>query len=305
MSEYLRQKGDINAWPLLTDPERETTLQQIKTDATKWMPGARHARRVASTVNATFALVCKNAVKEIDAVTRAVEASGDLFADYRVIAVESGSTDGTDSAIVSWGKRNRRVKAAIKKIARTQVREENIANARNVYIDIYNTPAYSDSGHLIVVDCDFAYGWQPEIVSSCFVESAWGACCANGVAGVAPYFYHWDMYALRTRKWPIGYNAMRDVYGHKDGQPVTDMMAQGLLYDAGDTWEQATSCFGGLAIYDRKAISGCSYSGRDRTGAVDCEHVHFNECIRANNHTLFINPAAFIRYPVSILWNKW
>ena len=76
-----------------------------------------------------------------------------------------------------------------------------------------------------------------------------------------------------------------------------------MLYDAGEDWVPVSvSCFGGFAVYRRSAIVPCNgaYSGYDSKGRVDVEHAPFSQCILRNGGLLFMNPSAFLRYPVTM-----
>ncbi len=75
-----------------------------------------------------------------------------------------------------------------------------------------------------------------------------------------------------------------------------------MLYDAGEEWVPALSCFGGFAMYARAAVRDCSgaYSGFDEKHRYDCEHVAFSKCLIRHNHSLWMNPTAYIRYDVQI-----
>jgi hypothetical protein len=53
---------------------------------------------------------------------------------------------------------------------------------------------------------------------------------------------------------------------------------------------EVDSAFGGAGIYKIQSIpEHCRYVGQHTNGKEKCEHIEFNECIKKNGSTIFIN----------------
>ena len=117
----------------------------------------------------------------------------------------------------------------------------------------------------------------------------------TGVAGVPPHWYYWDRYAYRDDRWP---------YGPPDkGWPYLADARIKMLYDPGEEWVPVSvGCFGGFAVYKREYVRQCdqAYSGHDKKGRVDCEHIAFSQCLLSKGGKLWMNPSSWIRYPVTM-----
>ena len=169
---------NANMWARLGS-EHERLFQLIKEDEVRWLPETVLSLESAKQINIVFAMVCRNVAHNMDPTMAACEATGSRFKDYRVIILENDSGDGTGAKALAWAARNPRVYAKSESVPLSS-REVNIANARNRVLKRYLLPEYDDFPYLMMVDCDFPYGWPPESVTSVFLRNDWAGVCSNG-----------------------------------------------------------------------------------------------------------------------------
>ncbi len=203
--------------------------------------------------------IARNVAKASLNTMQSIQNLGRCFSDYRVIIYENNSTDGTDRIFAKWAKQDQRIfflseKLSVKRLDRlctmkVRNRIEQIARARNIVLDIAMNPAFDGYKYLIWADLDFQKPWEIDAIVETIVspKEEWDAVLAYGA---------YDLFALRSSQWPIGFELLGDLYWKKL-QPIWDSFV--LKRDG--PWEKVYSAFGGIGIYKRESIRGCRYSG--------------------------------------------
>jgi hypothetical protein len=198
--------------------------------------------------------VCKNVGFAVDNTIRNIEKLGKKFDDYAVIIYENNSSDNTVDLFSKWAKENPHVVFISEILSEPPhvSREEKIARARNIVLELARDSKYNDFEHLIMVDLDFITPWPiREIVETTKMPGQWDCITANGLFSNGSLY--WDRYAFRNESFPLGPEVI--------GQFFWDRLF------AHNNWFQITqkdllpvySAFGGLGIYKRESIINFSY----------------------------------------------
>lgn len=210
--------------------------------------------------------VCKNVAHCLHNDFQNIAALGNEFDDYCAIIYENNSTDNTKAILKDWANNNPRAILISENLSREELRQgarcfdkdenpsrmELIAKARNHVLEVALQPQFDDFHYVIMVDLDFNSPWPiGEIVRTIQQRGHedWDCVSANGLNGSQYY----DRYAFRNHQFPFGPEIFsEDWWGEIRRCP---------LYYSGDTWIPVYSAFGGLAIYRRSSLLGCSYVG--------------------------------------------
>ena len=172
-------------------------------------------------------------------------------------------------------------------------RTERLARCRNEYLRILsNDKKYSLIDYVVIADLDGINSkLSIKAVSACFnTEVNWDACFANQAG---PYY---DIWALRHPQWCAidcweetrFYTGLGIGQFHAEEIAVKNKMIK-IPQDASPI--PVLSAFGGLGIYKKHAIKGCSYSGTREDNSEVCEHVKFHDDMVNKGMSLFIIPA--------------
>lgn len=212
-----------------------------------------------------------------------IEATGELFQDYRVIVFENDSTDGTRELLQQWQASNSRIQIISKNYNnRKRPNIAFLAKCRNKYLKALRT--YQDFDLMMVVDMDMKYGWDINGICDSFAKiDQWDAVGSNGVYTQDGKM--WDMFAFRNTEFPQ--TSRRPDYW-------TRIVPRGTSkhYCIGTDLMPVDSCFGGLAIYKRAFLDGCRYESPDG----DCEHVAFHSMFQRNGGRIVMNPSQVTYY---------
>lgn len=215
------------------------------------------------------------------------------FSNLGWFLVESDSNDQTLKKLDELSKTipNFRYLSAGSLIDKMPSRLVRLAYCRNLYLDeLRNNPLYQDTQYLVVADLD---NMNPllteEAVLSCWQYENWGACCANQRG---PYY---DLGALRHPIWMpqdcwAHYHFLRHHGQSEEASSFSAVYANMITISENHDWIEVDSAFGGLAIYPMMAIKDSRYSGLNDQGNEVVDHVGFNQGIKNNGYSIYINP---------------
>lgn len=183
----------------------------------------------------TIAGACKNVSRYAPRVLKNIERLADLFAQVKVVIVESCSCDNTLDLLREW-----KFPAEIIHLEQTHPsRTVRLAECRNLILD----KAVGD--YLIMIDFDNVNKdpWDLDGFRTCFYHRDWTAMFANSTDR------YYDIWALRTDYCPGDLLADADTSENKN-KFLTDAFAkyQVYRYPSGKL-EEVTSAFGGIGIY--------------------------------------------------------
>lgn len=221
------------------------------------------------------------------------------FSDFNIvrwIIIESNSTDNSRETLKTFAKKYRIVETESLERRNSNHRTEELAVARNRYIQIFNMLKNDiQIDYLVVCDLNNLNNkLNIKSVRSCWDLNGWAAVTANQSG---PYY---DIFALRHKYWNStdcweSYNYLTNLYKQR-----TKIIWDRALWDSvyskminikqSSNWIRVESAFGGLAIYNTKFLQNCEYIGTSEYSGQKCEHVSFNNGIIANGGEIFINP---------------
>ncbi len=211
--------------------------------------------------------VGKNIAHALPNMVRKIEELGANFLDYQVIVYENNSTDNTAALLKQWAKANKRVLIISETVSDQELfnrtrshakrdeapcRMELIAYGRNQVLKRALSEEFEDFNFLIMTDMDFTNGWQAANVIQAFSKSTpWDCITANGVDYGGTYY---DRYAYRDDRFILGPEVIGEDFWSELGRTP-------MYLDKKSGLKRVYSAFGGLAIYRKECLFGCTYSG--------------------------------------------
>jgi glycosyltransferase involved in cell wall biosynthesis len=172
-------------------------------------------------------------------------------------------------------------------------RTENMALARNTYLDYLRENSRLDAyQYVIVADFNSLNSKLEKIaVDSCFENPTWDVVTANQVGR------YYDAWALRHPLWSPNdcweqHEFFRKYTRFPESAVTYSMRSRMLRIRSDSEWIEVDSAFGGLAIYKASILgSKARYSGVKDDGKQICEHVPFHSNLKSEGAKIFINPA--------------
>jgi len=248
----------------------------------------RHTQRdpqIMKKYNVIFGGTVRNVEKYIEKGLFDIDRCGNKFNDYAVILYENDSKDKTRSILQKHKKENYHY--IFEENVKEPLRTKRLANGRNKVLEKMheiNKDKYYD--YFIILDMDDVNhsGKFVDSIETCFDYENWDVLTANS-SGI-----YYDLWALR-KKEDMEYDCWEKVNSHpfKMYARMKYVLSKYKNYPEEGLLE-VDSAFGGAAIYKIESIpSHCKYVGTHPNGHEKCEHVEFNECIKKNGGTIFIN----------------
>ncbi|MFV0340873.1 MAG: hypothetical protein ACK5MA_09685 [Parachlamydiaceae bacterium] len=110
----------------------------------------------------------------------------------------------TPYLLADWARRNTHVLFVSEYLKLNELpksREEKIARARNIVLDLAKDAKFDEYTYLVMVDLDFTHSWPiDEIVETTQMQGDWHCISANGKKNGS----YWDRYAFRDSQYPFG-----------------------------------------------------------------------------------------------------
>lgn len=298
----------------------------VKYQPTKFPALGKIGNERMKTTSVTFLGVGKNVAHRLPIFLPQVDELAQYFNYSQAVFVEGDSDDGSNELLKKWAllsPRNRSIVTVSNKNDLDTIgpfkglkmpREGRLTFARNAGLqEIHRLPK---TEYIIMIDMDII-GWNIFGVQDSFGRPSWDVICSNGIILHGMYR---DTYAFRSK----GINTNHHLGGSdhslynitarqrlKNRQIVrtAKQHTRGMMdTNSGDKMFmkpfEVESCFGGLAIYRTDAIGDCKYRYRETNPPymLDCEHVFFHQCLRANNHArIFSNPHMKLWYGHAVL----
>ena len=236
--------------------------------------------------NVIFGGTIRNVEKYIKNGLSDIDLCGQKFNDYAVILYENDSIDNTRPILQDLKKDNYHYifEDDIKERSRTK----RLANGRNKILDKMseiNKNGYYDYFIILDIDDVNSSGIFVDSIETCFEHENWDVLTGNQ-SGI-----YYDLWALR-KKDDMEYDCWEKVRQNRHNPFAVKKYVHSKLKNYPQTTEllEVNSAFGGAGIYKIQSIpEHCRYVGQHANGKEKCEHVEFNECIKKNGGTIFIN----------------
>lgn len=236
--------------------------------------------------NVIFGGTIRNVEKYIKNGLSDIDLCGQKFNDYALILYENDSSDNTRSILQDLKKDN--YYYIFEDNVKEKLRTKRLENGRNKVLDKMreiNQNEYYD--YFIILDMDDvnSSGIFVDSIETCFEHENWDVLTANQTGK------YYDLWALR-KKHDMEYDCWEKVSQNRNNPFAKSIYVDSKYKNYPQTTEllEVDSAFGGAAIYKIQSIpEHCRYVGQHANGNEKCEHVEFNQCIKKNGGTIFIN----------------
>lgn len=239
-----------------------------------------------------FACAIRNCEKYLNAVYSNIFNLASLFKEYKIIFIESDSSDKTLDVLKHLQSLNSNIEVVSLGNLEEQysARTDRISIARNCYLD-YVEFKYVDYDLLCMFDADdrSAYKIDPACFLSNFKYDNWDMICANQEQK------YYDLWALRHEYW-MPFDLIKHInldrpafISHTDANNMFSH-ARRIHIDRHHLPIKVESAFGGMGIVKIKSIKNARHIGRDENGLPWCEWVPFCRKLNNGEASIFINP---------------
>lgn len=214
------------------------------------------------------------------------------FKEYKIIFIESDSSDNTLEGLRYFQSLNSNIKIVSLGQLEPQypARTDRIAIARNTYLDIVESE-YINYDLLCMFDADDRS--SDPIDSFALLSNLnynnWDMMCANQENK------YYDLWALRHPIWMpfdlikqlrnkpsfMSYNTANNIFS----------LSRQIIIPRDHPPIKVESAFGGMALVKIPSIKGARHSSRDEDGEEYCEWVPFCRSLNNGNANIYINPA--------------
>jgi hypothetical protein len=207
-------------------------------------------------------LVCgviKNGEKGFKNAKKCILNLVERFYDYRVIIHENNSSDNTKNLYMDWANSDKKLIFSTDFLSKDFItaytprigdyRCEFIARARNIVLSKALLNEFDDFDYVLMADLDEFGEWDIQGIINTIEnpEFEWDMVCANG---------SYDIYPVRSPEFRLS----PEIISYKlwlKFAPIISVLYSNRLRNSG--WYRVESAFGGIAIYKREALKGCTY----------------------------------------------
>jgi hypothetical protein len=239
-----------------------------------------------------FACAVRNCSIYLNSVYANIFNLASLFKEYKIIFIESDSSDNTLEGLYYFQSLNSNIEiVSLGKLeSQYPTRTDRIAIARNTYLDIVESK-YKDYDLLCLFDADdrSSNPIEPSAILSNLNYDNWDMMCANQENK------YYDLWALRHPIWMpfdlikqlrhkpsfMSYNTANNIFS----------LSRQIIIPRDHSPIKVESAFGGMALVKIPSIKGARHSSRDEDGEEYCEWVPFCKSLNNGNANIYINPA--------------
>ena len=239
-----------------------------------------------------FACAVRNCEQYLDAVCSNIFNLGSLFKEYKIIFVESDSSDQTLNALKYFQSINSNIDIVTlgNLEPEEKIRTKRLSIARNTYLDIVETK-YKDYDLLCPFDSDdrLYVPINSKAMLSNFKFDDWDMITANQKN------IYYDMWALRHEYW-MPYDVLKQVVIKRPSfiseEKANKMFSLSKRININQYHPpiKVESAFGGMALIKISSIQGARHIGIDEEGYPCCEWVPFCRTLKQGKANIFINP---------------
>jgi glycosyltransferase involved in cell wall biosynthesis len=214
------------------------------------------------------------------------------FDEINWFLVESGSSDRSKEVLRKLAAENSKFNFVSIKIQESASRTENMARARNRYLEYLKTNSmFKKYSYVVMADFNNLNNkLSNRAVQTCFKRTDWDVVAANQSGR------YYDIWALRHPLW-----SPNDCWEqHSFYRRYTKFPERAITYairsrmikiPRKSEWIEVDSAFGGLAIYKSHLFSSdAKYVGVTKQNKRICEHVPFHSSLKDEGARIMINP---------------
>jgi len=250
---------------------------------------SRHQKSESAIVVGIVRDIEKSLASDIERLSKAFS----RFTKLDWFLVESGSNDASLSVLNHHSNKMNNFEYRHLLIDSSLKRTENMAVARNTYLDYLRENSRLDAyQYVIVADFNNLNSKLEKVaVDSCFDNLIWDVVTANQEGR------YYDAWALRHPLWSPNdcweqHEFFRKYTRFPESAVTYSMRSRMLRIPSDSEWIEVDSAFGGLAIYKASILgSSAGYLGVKADGKKICEHVPFHSKLKTEGARIFINPA--------------
>jgi len=239
-----------------------------------------------------FACAIRNCEKYLNYVCSNIFNLGSVFKEYKIIFIESDSSDRTLEGLKYFQSLNSNIEIISLGHLEKQypARTDRLAIARNSYLDIVESK-YKDYDLLCLFDADDRSSdpIDPEALLSNLNYDNWDMLCANQENK------YYDLWALRHPTW-MPFDVVKQLrrkpsfMSYNTANQIFSLSRQ-IVIPTNHPLIEVESAFGGMALLKIASIKGARHSSRDEDGEEYCEWVPFCKALNNGNAKIYINPA--------------
>jgi hypothetical protein len=233
---------------------------------------------------------CKDAAAHLPDVLANLDTIASWWKETKIVIFENDSSDQTSDMLHAWVAERGGSREIVQEPglhARITERTDRLAYIRNRLLH-YVPPTFD---YVFMVDMDdvFASPVRKESFDSCFEMRTWDVMTANGVE------CYYDIWALRIPGfiefdcWTLGRSLVSKGYSKKDAEWSAIEMYKEYMYKLNHTIV-VHSAFNTGALYKVNAIKPCCRFAGTANGAITCEHIPFQTCLRSHGARILFNP---------------
>lgn len=237
-------------------------------------------RQIMRRLSAACFMLTRDVGVRLPNTLRHLDATGKLFKNWHVYALENDSRDDTAARLKDAAARYPLTVESLTlglrhwPMVRSAARGADMARYRNRCRELARGDA-KRYDVCLVVDADLA-GWSLDGLCTTFARwTEWDCVAANGLRKDKGQWVQADAWAYRPRNW----------------RPLTFAAVRSQVFDRGQPFERVKCAFGGLAVYPRQVYFAADYEGGDT------EHVGLARNLDRRGHNrFFLNPSQIAVY---------
>lgn len=215
------------------------------------------------------------------------------FDEINWFLVESGSSDKSDEVLCKLSDKNAKFNFVSIPIQQSASRTENMAAARNRYLEYLRANSrFKNFEYIVIADFNNLNNkLSHQEVQTCFKRDDWDVVAANQSGR------YYDIWALRHPLWSPNdcwdQHAFYRRYIKFPERAITYAIRSRMIkIPRKSEWIEVDSAFGGLAIYKSHLFdSDGKYVGITKNNMRVCEHVPFHATLKEEGARIMINPA--------------
>lgn len=223
----------------------------------------------------------KNCAKYIEKVFENIKQIETLFDEIHIIIAYDESKDNTLELLETQNQNFNNFDLIINTKPLTNIRTENISNARNLVLDKIKELYTPEWKYFIMIDCDdvCTFPMNLDVLKSNLTKSTWDALSFNREYYYDTWALSYDPYIFSCWNWPNGNQVV---------EQMTSTLQKKLSKLKSDELFPCYSAFNGFGVYRTSKFLNCVYDWKTPVNLISKEQLDKN--IKAVGTNPFIRP---------------